>query len=206
MVCGTFLGKTLEPYRSDKGDLYGATVAENQLIQSTLAADSTLNWDFWRPGLPVSVTRNPEFGWGSPDVLPLQRQFGNRVTVRTLPSLPTVEEVPQYVLVGGAPLLPVFGDVREHLPGCVPICGVLHAVCFPELVWQCARILMAAEECDVMVATSRAGHRSLETALEAGAEKIARRLKCYAAGVARIRIVDEEAEERVATVYNKRIV
>ncbi len=190
MVCGTFLGKTLEPYRSDKGDLYGATVAENQLIQSTLAADSTLNWDFWRPGLPVSVTRNPEFGWGSPDVLPLQRQFGNRVTVRTLPSLPTVEEVPQYVLVGGAPLLPVFGDVREHLPGCVPICGVLHAVCFPDLVWHCARMLMAAEECDAIVATSSAGHRAMETALEAGAEKIARRLPCNAAAVARLRIVD----------------
>lgn len=189
MVCGTFLGKTLELYRSDRGDLYGATVAENQLIQSTLAADSTLKWDFWRPGLPLSVTRNPEFGYGSPDVSNLQRQFGGRVLVRGLPALPTAAEVPEYILVGGAPLLPVFSDVREQLPGCVPICGVLHAVCFPELVWQCARILMAAEKCDVMVATSRAGHRALETALEAGAEKISRRLACDVS-TAQLRIVD----------------
>jgi glycosyltransferase involved in cell wall biosynthesis len=87
-------------------------------------------------------------------------------------------------------LLPVFSDIREQLPGCVPICGVLHAVCFPELVWQCARMLMAAEECDAIVATSRAGHRAMATALEAGAEKIARQLSCDVATVARLRIVD----------------
>ena len=110
--------------------------------------------------------------------------------MRGLPSLPTAAEVGEYVFVGGAPLLPVFSDVREQLPGCVPICGVLHAVCFPELVWQCTRILMAAEECDVMVATSRAGHRALETAFEAGAEKIARRLGCGAAAMAGPRIID----------------
>ena len=182
--------KTLEPYRSDQGDLYGATVAENQLIQSTLAADSTLNWDFWRPGLPVSVTQESRVRVGQPGRAGLAKTVRKPGYVRTLPSLPTATEVPEYVLVGGAPLLPVFGDVREHLPGCVPICGVLHAVCFPELVWHCARILMAAEECDAIVATSRAGHRSMETALEAGAEKIARRLTCYAAAVARLRIVD----------------
>jgi glycosyltransferase involved in cell wall biosynthesis len=86
-------------------------------------------------------------------------------------------------------LLPLFGDVREQLPGCVPICGVLHAVCFPDLVWQCTRMLMAAEDCDVMVATSRAGHRALETAVEAAAEKISRRLS-GAAAIARLRIID----------------
>jgi glycosyltransferase involved in cell wall biosynthesis len=177
MICGTFLGKTLEPYRSDRGDLYGATVAENQLIQSTLVADTTLKWEFWKPGLPLSVTRSPEFGSGSPDVAHLQRQFGNRILVRGLPSLPTPDEARQYVFMGGAPLVPVFADVREQLlPSRLPICGVLHAACFPDLAWQCARILLSVEECDAIVATSRAGHQALETAMEAGAEKLARRI------------------------------
>lgn len=191
MICGTFLGKTLEPYRSDKGDLYGATVAENQLIQATLAADPALKWEFWRPGLHLSVTRNPEFWSGSPDLAPFQRQFGGRVLMRSLPALPNPAEAREYILVGGAPLLPVFNDVREQiLPSRIPICGVLHAVCFPDLVWQCSRILMSCEECDVMVATSRAGHRALETAIEAGAEKISRRFACDGPAIARPRIVD----------------
>jgi hypothetical protein len=129
MICGTFLGKTLEPYRSDRGDLYGATVAENQLIQATLVADSTLKWEFWKPGLALSVTRNPEFGSGSPDVGHLQAQFGSRILVRGLPSLPTPEEARQYIFIGGAPLLPLFSDVRQQIfPYHPPICVVLHAV------------------------------------------------------------------------------
>jgi glycosyltransferase involved in cell wall biosynthesis len=191
MTCGTFLGKTLEPYRSDRGDLYGATVAENQLIQSTLVADMTLKWEFWKPGLSLSVTRNPEFWAGSPDIALFQRQFGNRILVRSLPALPTPSEAGQYVFVGGVPLLTVFSDVREQLQSNrFPICGILHAACFPELSWHCSRILMSAEECDVLVATSRAGHQALETALEAGAEKITRRLGCDSRAIARPRIVD----------------
>jgi len=190
MTCGTFVGKTLEPYRSDRGDLYGATVAENQLIEATLSADTALKCEFWKPGLEISVARSPEFGWGQPDVRNLQRQYGPRILVRGLPSLPSAEEASEYVFVGGAPLLPFFSDVSEQFPIRVPICGVLHAVCFPELAWQCARILMAAEDCDVMVATSRAGHQSLENCLEAGAEKISRRLGVPEDAVPRMRIVD----------------
>jgi glycosyltransferase involved in cell wall biosynthesis len=191
MICGTFLGKTLEPYRSDRGDLFGATVAENQLIQATLVADTALEWEFWKPGLPVSVTRNPEFWAGSPDLAPFQRQFGNRILMRSLPELPTPDEAKRYVFVGGVPLLPVFSDVREQLPSSgLPICAVLHAACFPELAWHCSRILMSAEDCDVMVATSHAGHQALQNAMEAGAEKIVRRLGCNERAIARPRIVD----------------
>jgi len=190
MVCGTFLGKTLEPYRSDLGDLYGATVAENQLIQATLLADTTLKWEFWKPGLSLSVTRKSEFS-AAPDLTSFQKQFGNRILVRSLPSLPTSDDAGRYVFVGGVPLLPVFSDVREQLhSNRFPICGILHAACFPELAWHCSRILMSAEQCDVLVASSRAGHRALEIALEAGVEKIVRRLGVDSKNLARPRIVD----------------
>jgi len=191
MICGTFLGKTLEPYRSDRGDLYGATVAENQLIEATLVSSAELKWEFWKPGLALSVNRNPEFWTGSPDLGSFQKQFGTRVGVRQLPALPSPEDAGHYVFVGGVPLLPIFSDVREQLQSNrFPICGVLHAACFPELAWHCSRILLSAEDCDVLVASSLAGHRAIETALEAGAEKIVRRLGCEARYLARPRIVD----------------
>ncbi len=191
MTCGTFLGKTLEPYRSDKGDLYGATVAENQLIQATLEEDPTLKWEFWKPGLQLSVARNPEFWAGSPDIGPFQRRFGGRILLRSLPSLPGTAEAGQYVFVGGLPLLPVFSDVREQLvSNRFPICGILHAACFPDLAWQCARMLMSIEDCDFIVATSRAGHEAIATAFEAGAEKLVRRSGCAGTSITRPNIAD----------------
>jgi glycosyltransferase involved in cell wall biosynthesis len=190
MICGTFLGKTLEPYRSDKGDLYGATVAENQLVRATLEADSTLRCEFWKPGLELSVTKNPEFFAATPDLSHLRRQFERRILLRALPSLPSAEEAAQYVFVGGVPLLPVFADLREQLsPNRMPICAILHAACFPELAWQFARILMSADPCDAIVATSRAGRQAVEGGLDAGIEKVSRRLRNAAQDLIRPRIV-----------------
>jgi hypothetical protein len=127
MIYGTFLGKTLEPYRSDKGDFYGATVAENRLLEASLAVDTTLKWEFWKPGLPLSVTRNLDFRAGVPDLTLLRRQFETRVLLRSLPTLPTHEEAREYIFVGGATLLPMSSDVREQLfPDRLPICGILH--------------------------------------------------------------------------------
>jgi glycosyltransferase involved in cell wall biosynthesis len=179
MVCGTLLSRPLTSHNPASGEMFGATVAQNELIHASLALSSTIRWNFWTPGLQPSITEPAGSSRSaSPDVALLQSRFGDRVMSRTLSRFPAVVRNRQdYLFVVGLPAMPRISDLRQQFH-CerVPICALLHAACLPDLIWSYARVAMSSEDCDVLIATSLAGKNAIEKIMEAAAEHVAGRL------------------------------
>jgi len=47
MICGTTLERTIELHKPAGAEMYGATVAINNLIAATLQVEHRLTWDIW---------------------------------------------------------------------------------------------------------------------------------------------------------------
>lgn len=161
MDCGTFLQKTLPFYKPERGDMAGASVALNQMIQSTLTADTDLHWDLWGGSSSTEPDLSPHAdARGTPLIL---TSLGDRVCLRSLDVLPDRTRRPGYVFVVGLPSVPQLSEWRCQMPGSrFPICGILHAANLPDLGWSYLRIALGIETCDVLVATSLAGKAVLE--------------------------------------------
>jgi len=178
LVCGTAITKTLSAYRTADGDRFGANVAENELLWSTLSEFSNMEWDFWWHGLTPTLTSignpPPEYA----DVDELKKRFPGRVHRRSLLTLPLrLAQAERYVFVTSIPNLPKISEIRRHLAGTsLPLCGLLHSACIHNLVGSYLWLLTSLSEADVLVTSSVAGARALRALLALAGERLCERL------------------------------
>jgi hypothetical protein len=169
ITCGAFLRRTLPSHRPATGEMFGAVVAENQLIRATLRTIENINWHFWVPITETSLTVTPQHSEGLPnipDLTLLQREFPGRVFLSPLAMMREIVTADDYLFVAGLPLLPRLSEVQQRLGlRRHPICGLVHAVSVSDLYWQFTRIAMSLSDLDTIVAPSATGRTSVEKLL-----------------------------------------
>jgi glycosyltransferase involved in cell wall biosynthesis len=173
MTCGTWPKILVDPYQGANGGMVGATVAEDGLINGTLAANADLRWDLWVPDLNTMPYASPGRRMILPDLSRLKRQYADRIAVRSVWQLAEAARQGEYVFLSPIQLLADVSELRHQL-GCseLPICSILHAACGHEMLAQYLRLALTIQDGDVLVATSGAGRRALEAILDTAGEVI----------------------------------
>jgi glycosyltransferase involved in cell wall biosynthesis len=176
MICGTLLRRAIDPYRAARGEMYGATVAENELIRATLDTRPEISWDFWAQGISPSVAKTFEEKERYGDLTALKTFYEDRTRVYKIEALPAVAANKPYLFVTNVPSFSQLSEIRERF-GCdtIPICSLVHSVLTPNLLATYSWLAVNAQSSDVLVASSKAGHTALDNIFMTVSERFARK-------------------------------
>lgn len=153
--------------------MFGANVAERELICATLKCNQEISWDMWDTALASSLADHAECVPVPPALEQLHSKYRDRLATQRLSSLSAIARATDYTFVCSTPAFSGISEIRAqtHISS-MPICNLVHSVWTRDIFATYTSLLMCAEAHDVVVASSRSAQTALERLFESSLDRI----------------------------------
>ena len=176
MRCGTVLNRMLSNHRSPTGEMFGATVAENALIEASLSATTHVTWDFISSDLSASQSETIRTSELQADLSNLGRAFPGRVRLIDAGRYQALSSTEERILVTSVPTFPTLANFRrQNGLERIPICCLVHSLNATNYYTLYSSIVFGAMPHDRIVASSSSARYALEKTFAQIADDLCKR-------------------------------